>query len=102
MKPITYGRLVDAECTDGAVTQGGDPARGAQFHRLSTASGMGVVIVCVTSKRRYSGGAIPSASMDSNRVDFFRNARLILPVGPLRCLAIMISARPSSSGSSGL
>jgi hypothetical protein len=56
----------------------------------------------VSANKIYSGRAIPSCSMDSNRVEFFRNARFNLPVGPLRCLAIIISARPSSSGSSGL
>ena len=48
-----------------------------------------------------SGAPLPSAS-DSNRVEFLMKAILSLPVGPLRCLAIMISAIPSSSGSSGL
>jgi len=43
---------------------------------------------------RYSGGAIPSPSMDSKRVEFLRNARFTRPVGPLRCLAMMSSALP--------
>ena len=50
----------------------------------------------------YSGGPMPSGAMDSNRVDRLTKASLTLPVGPLRCLAMMSSARPSSSGSSGL
>ena len=51
-------------------------------------------------KPGYSGGAMPSASRDSKRVEFFRNARFTRPVGPLRCLAMMSSALPCRSGSS--
>ena len=50
----------------------------------------------------YSSGAIPPSASDSNRVQCLRNAILIRPIGPLRCLAMMISARPCSSGSSCL
>ena len=50
----------------------------------------------------YSGDPMPSWAMDSKRVDRLTKASLIRPVGPLRCLAMMISATPSSSGSSGL
>jgi hypothetical protein len=50
----------------------------------------------------YSSGFVSSWAMFSNRVERFRKASRILPMGPLRCLAMMISARPSSSGSSGL
>ncbi len=45
---------------------------------------------------------LPPCIMDSNRVELFRNASFTVPVGPLRCLRINISAIPSSSGSSGL
>lgn len=50
----------------------------------------------------YSSGAIPPSASDSNRVQCLRNAIFTRPMGPLRCLAIMISARPCSSGSSCL
>jgi len=50
----------------------------------------------------YSSGAKPPSTMVSNLVQFFRNARLIRPIGPLRCLPMMISALPCRSGSSCL
>ncbi len=51
----------------------------------------------------YSPNSAPEPSaMDSNRVELFRNASLTVPVGPLRCLRMISSATPSSSGSSGL
>ena len=74
---------------------------GHGFHKLSTVCGSGVVGE-VDGDLRYSGSPMPSCAMDSKRVDRLTKASLILPVGPLRCLAIMISAIPSSSGSSGL
>src|SRR5258708_32813239 len=52
-------------------------------------------------RKNYSGPTAPSAS-DSNLVELFRNASFTVPVGPLRCLRIISSATPSSSGSSGL
>src|SRR6266436_509021 len=54
------------------------------------------------SRQVYSSPAIPPSAMDSNRVQCLRNAILTRPMGPLRCLAMMISARPCSSGSSCL
>ena len=39
-----------------------------------------------------------SAAMVSNRVQFLRNAILMVSVGPLRCLAMRMSARSRSSG----
>jgi len=54
------------------------------------------------SKDAHSGVSMPSCAIDSKRVDRFKNARRNLPVGPFRCLAMMSSATPSSSGSSGL
>ncbi len=50
----------------------------------------------------YSPGSLLPSSMLAKRVELCRNARLNLPIGPLRCLATMISARPLSSGSSCL
>src|SRR5271163_2764527 len=47
-----------------------------------------------------SSGEKPPSTMVSKRVQGFRNANRTLPVGPLRCLAMMISALPCSSGSS--
>src|SRR6516162_6630362 len=40
----------------------------------------------------YSSGTLPPSSSDSKRVELFRKAILTRPVGPLRCLAMMISA----------
>src|SRR5689334_23383 len=51
---------------------------------------------------RYSGGPWSSTAIFSNRVERLMKASFTRPVGPLRCLAMMISARPSNSGSSGL
>jgi hypothetical protein len=50
----------------------------------------------------YSSASIPSETVDSNRVEFFRNASFTFPVGPFRCFAMINSARPWRSGSSGL
>jgi hypothetical protein len=49
-----------------------------------------------------SGGPKPSGAIDSKRVDRLTKASFTLPVGPLRCLAMISSACPSSSGSPGL
>src|SRR5580700_6077337 len=46
------------------------------------------------ARQVYSSPAIPPSAMDSNRVQCLRNAILTRPMGPLRCLAMMISARP--------
>src|SRR5579871_6435066 len=43
-----------------------------------------------------------SCARFSNRVERLMNASFTTPVGPLRCLAIISSALPSRSGSSGL
>ncbi len=48
------------------------------------------------------GEGFYSLARDSKRVLRLMNARSTLPVGPLRCLAMINSARPSRSGSSGL
>ena len=45
-------------------------------------------------------GSIPPSAIISNLVQFFRKASTSLPVGPLRCFEIMISALPCKSGSS--
>src|ERR1019366_10630469 len=50
----------------------------------------------------YSPGTLLPSSMFAKRVELCRKARLNLPMGPLRCLAIMISPRPFRSGSSCL
>ncbi len=51
---------------------------------------------------RYSSGATPPSARDSNRVQCFKNAIRTLPIGPFRCLEMMISALPCNSGSSCL
>ena len=50
----------------------------------------------------YSSELTPPSAIDSNLVQCLRNAIRTRPMGPLRCLAIMISARPCNSGSSCL
>jgi len=50
----------------------------------------------------YSSSGVPSSTSVSKRVQLLRKAIRTLPIGPLRCLAIMISALPCSSGSSCL
>ena len=50
----------------------------------------------------YSSDAIPPSANDSKRVQCFRKAIRTRPIGPLRCLEMMISARPCNSGSSCL
>jgi hypothetical protein len=42
----------------------------------------------------------PPSAIISNRVQLLRNANISLPVGPLRCFEIMISALPFNSSSS--
>jgi hypothetical protein len=51
---------------------------------------------------RYSPGSLLPSIRFAKRVELCKNARLNLPIGPLRCLAMMISARPLRSGSSCL
>ena len=103
-KPLTTDNLATYEDSGSFAKSGGEVAgRGTEclyerFHSLLHSFNVTVS----DNKPRYSGGAMPSASMDSNRVEFFRNARFTLPVGPLRCLAIMSSAFPCRSGSSCL
>lgn len=97
--PLAYGDPVHpVACTDRAW-QGN-----RQFHNLFHKKGDAQVMLITAQMLTLlhsSGAPLPSAS-DSNRVEFLMKAILSLPVGPLRCLAIMISAIPSSSGSSGL
>jgi hypothetical protein len=50
----------------------------------------------------YSLGSLLPSSIFAKRVELCRKARLNLPMGPFRCLAMMISARPLRSGSSCL
>ena len=50
----------------------------------------------------YASEPIPPSASDSNLVQCLRKAIFTRPIGPLRCLAIRISARPCSSGSSCL
>ncbi len=52
--------------------------------------------------RTYSPGSLLPSIRLAKRVELCRNARLNLPMGPFRCLAMMISARPLRSGSSCL
>ena len=47
---------------------------------------------------RSSPPAADPAARFSNRVYCLRNASRTVPVGPLRCLPMMISAMPSASG----
>src|SRR5207245_11438960 len=78
-----------------------------RFHRLSTGSGTRVVVlaepprICARATPNYSGGGAAPSAIDSNRVELFRKAIRIVPVGPFRCLRVRISAPPSSFDSSG-
>lgn len=56
---------------------------------------------CAPYHDRYYASLLPSKRL-AKRVELWRNARLNFPMGPLRCLAMMISARPFNSGSSCL
>ena len=49
------------------------------------------------ASRRYRGGSSRSGARSSKRVMFFRNVSGTAPTGPLRCLAMTNSARPSDS-----
>jgi hypothetical protein len=51
-------------------------------------------------KDNHSSAILPPSAIISNRVQFFRKASISLPVGPFRCLEIMISALPFNSSSS--
>src|SRR5207245_1079130 len=93
--------------TDRAVVVPPRAGKLQRFHRLSTGSGTRVVVrgsqpICARATPNYSGGGVAPSAIDSNRVELFRKAMRMVPVGPLRCLRIRISATPSSSGSSGL
>ena len=74
------------------------------FHRLwnKSCGPSGTPRICARATPNYSGGGAAPSAIDSNRVELFRKAMRMVPVGPLRCLRMRISATPSSSGSSGL
>ena len=94
----TYGNPYHPAEVNRRADRGGGKYRCPRFHSNLHSQN---VIIC-DKKPRYCGGPMPSATIDSNRVEFFRNARFTRPVGPLRCLAIMSSAFPCRSGSSCL
>ena len=66
--------------------------------RITRQGKEGVVMVAEEHYERLVG----KSHQPRNLVQFFRNASISLPVGPLRCLEMMISALPCKSGSSCL
>ena len=78
------------------------------FHRVEVSHGRALQVplrlpeVASVPGIAYSLGSLLPSSRLAKRVELWRKARLNLPIGPLRCLAMMISARPLRSGSSCL
>src|SRR6185437_16403892 len=105
------GRSSNAVVTSGVHLNPGDESR--KSFRFGDDRGRGVPrtdrvirrsehrVIGRTNRLQYPSGPASCARL-AKRVDFLMKASFTVPVGPLRCLAMMISALPSRSGSSCL